>query len=421
MDSRRNRRSGDAGRSKATRARKLAAEGAYRKAVVGLTSAAALFTPEDEGKWARELLPNSERQGGSLSQDGQSGRAADNPVPAASAGEALDGVRFAALSAPGLSGTRTEHLKDAIFERARGVASQLRGALSELYAVASSGALANCVRWILDSRLGFLKKKSGLAPRPFRVGEFWRRFIRKKLVHETRSDAHAVFLAMRQFGIACSCGTDVLVHFRGVFETELKEALGMVLACLDLGLKKKRPLRSNGTAFGLLSQSICLCSLCGRRGATRLRPWCICLAGGPSSLTVGPSRATPEQGEEMTPRSSTSGTWAMARCSVDRTSLTISLEALTRSSLLSVPRAAVERVSRALPGLPGRPTKSKPLATTGSLSGCVTHASPWQQHACPRAWGRHWRRCDPQRSVPQNRSGGGARLGAHRGSGGLWY
>ena len=227
LEARRNRRTGATARAAALRAKKLAAEGAYGKAVQGLTSETDQFITNEQETWTRKLLPQSGRAAGSpagsapASSQAPGGSDADAeaaPAGVHAAGKVLDGVRFAALSGPGLSGMRPEHLKDALSARARGVASRLRNAVAEFYSVAANGELADCVRWLLDSRLVFLKKKSGLAPRPVRIGECWRRVIGKKLVHETRSEAQALFLGLRQFGIAIPGGTDVLVHFRGVLE-----------------------------------------------------------------------------------------------------------------------------------------------------------------------------------------------------------
>ena len=92
----------------------------------------------------------------------------------------------------------------------------MRKAISELAAVAADGGLAGCARWLLDSRLAFLTKRTGPAPRPVRVGEFWRRVICKKMVHNTQNEAQILFLRLRQYGIAASGGADVLENFTGV-------------------------------------------------------------------------------------------------------------------------------------------------------------------------------------------------------------
>ena len=80
----------------------------------------------------------------------------------------LAGVRFPALSAAGPSGARPEHLREALAIRKRPLANRLLRAVGELIDAASSGALPECGRWLLSSRLVFLQKKSGPAPRPIR-------------------------------------------------------------------------------------------------------------------------------------------------------------------------------------------------------------------------------------------------------------
>ena len=202
--------------------------------MLGLTPATAQLSTEEQEAWARKLLPNTERIDGTQRQEAGGSNAAPNSVTVASTKKVLDGVRFAALSAPGPSGARPEHLKECLFGRARGAASQVRKAVAEFYEAAANGALADSARWILDSRLVFLKKKTGPAPRPVRVGEFWRRLVGKKLVASTQRKAQALFLRARQYGVAIPGGVDVLVHFRGVLEECLQQE-GGTSSCL-LGL-----------------------------------------------------------------------------------------------------------------------------------------------------------------------------------------
>ena len=76
LEARRNRRAGDAGRAKAVRAKKLAAEGAYRKAVQGLMSETAQLTTEEQKTWARKLLPNTCRTSGAREAPEPDGSAA---------------------------------------------------------------------------------------------------------------------------------------------------------------------------------------------------------------------------------------------------------------------------------------------------------------------------------------------------------
>ena len=104
LGAQRGKRAGDAGRAAALRAKKLAAEGAHRKAVQGLTSETAQLSTEDQEVWARKLLPTSSRVEGpvsGLASDNveEASNASDTPARGVCApGKVLDGVRFAALS-----------------------------------------------------------------------------------------------------------------------------------------------------------------------------------------------------------------------------------------------------------------------------------------------------------------------------------
>ena len=90
------------------KARHLVLEGARSRAVTTLTSDVAALSPEDEIKYAEELLPCSTRPRMALSE----------VIPAAELPEdyevphSLKGVRFKALSAPRPTGARPEHLRE---------------------------------------------------------------------------------------------------------------------------------------------------------------------------------------------------------------------------------------------------------------------------------------------------------------------
>jgi len=242
MAARRCGRVGGAARLRARRARTLAREGAYRKAVVSLTSAVAEFDPEEQRRWAARLLPSSERPETASVAASATDPAEPGRVGAASAGaKAFEGVHFAPLSAPGPSGARPEHIRDAMAARPRHFSSQVAGAVAELHAAAAAGGLPECARWMLESRLVFLRKKTGPAPRPVRVGELWRRIIAKRLVHSTRAEAQALLLRFRQFGVAIPAGTDALIHIRSVLEDALCADAGPALAVLDLDLQNAFP------------------------------------------------------------------------------------------------------------------------------------------------------------------------------------
>ena len=152
---------------------------------------------------------------------------------------ALCGVRFRAMSALGPSGARPEHLRELVAVRDRRVAAQLLGAIGRLHEVAAKGELCAAARWLLDSRLVFLRKKSGNAPRPIRVGEMWRRVIAKRLVDANREKAQRFCLAARQFGVAVPSGAEGLVHFRAQAERLLGAA--DTATAVDVDLKNAFP------------------------------------------------------------------------------------------------------------------------------------------------------------------------------------
>ena len=87
--------------------------------------------------------------------------------------------------------------------------------------------LADHCRWLLGSKLVYLRKKKGTKPRPIRIGEFWRRVIAKKLVQSNASVSRKIFAQARQFGISILGGTEALIHFRTCLEAALKKDDGL--------------------------------------------------------------------------------------------------------------------------------------------------------------------------------------------------
>ena len=110
------------------------------------------------------------------------GAAGEEVVGEGLPGPALAGVRFKALSAPGPSGARPEHLRDMLQCGRRRVTNRLLRALPATQAFAKAGSLPPAWKWVLRTRLIFLRKKQGPKPRPLRVGELWRRVIAKHLL-----------------------------------------------------------------------------------------------------------------------------------------------------------------------------------------------------------------------------------------------
>ena len=57
----------EAARARQARAKRMVAEGAYRKSLNSLTGQVATFTPDEERKWADKLPPKSDAPSGALS------------------------------------------------------------------------------------------------------------------------------------------------------------------------------------------------------------------------------------------------------------------------------------------------------------------------------------------------------------------
>ena len=68
------------------------------------------------------------------------------------------------------------------------IARRLVGSVSTFVDAAKRGRLSVGTRFILDSRLVYLRKKRGEVPRPIRVGELWRRVVAKRLLHDHEAD-----------------------------------------------------------------------------------------------------------------------------------------------------------------------------------------------------------------------------------------
>ena len=100
---------------KGRRAKRMAAEGAYRKAASGLVSDMMFFTPQEDLGWAAKMLPRSENSTTCFSTEGRN-RAdivqLEEAIQLDSDDGPLKGVRYGTMTAPGPSGTRPEHIKD---------------------------------------------------------------------------------------------------------------------------------------------------------------------------------------------------------------------------------------------------------------------------------------------------------------------
>ena len=152
------------------RARRTAAIGAYRKATTGLVSSMLSFNEHEDVRWAQELLPTS-NLGSSAHSDPN---LAPHPAPPDSTWDRpFSGLHYAALTAPGPTGTRPEHITDLLNVPRRIHANKIHAALSALFCRISAGTLPPAARWLTRTRLCWQRKKNG-KPRPIKMGEFLR-------------------------------------------------------------------------------------------------------------------------------------------------------------------------------------------------------------------------------------------------------
>ena len=120
------------------RARRTAAVGAYRKATTGLVSSMLSFNEQEDMRWAQELLPTS-NLGPSAHCDPH--LAPPPALPESTWDRPFSGLHYAALTAPGPTGTRPEHITVLLNVSRRIHANKIHAALSALFCRISAGAL----------------------------------------------------------------------------------------------------------------------------------------------------------------------------------------------------------------------------------------------------------------------------------------
>lgn len=132
------------------------------------------------------------------------------------------GVRFGALSAPGPSGLRAEHIRALELARKAAAAKVFQKGMAGFVAAAISGTLPrDACGWLLDSAVVFIEKPGAGpdgAPRPLRVGEVLRRWVAKRVFHAEKDRAARLLARARQFGVAIPGGAEVLLHYRALRE-----------------------------------------------------------------------------------------------------------------------------------------------------------------------------------------------------------
>ena len=206
----------------ARKARSTVAEGAYKKAL-GVFGPINLSTA-DQVLHATSLLPCSSRPETACANiAGDEIRSApflgaQSTYGTDDAEHPLRGVRFGPLSAPGPSGARPEHIKEARMAESRPVTNKLMRSLERPEKAVLKGALPDTMGWLRRSRLMFLKKKTVVKLRPIRIGENLRRIISNRSVRTHRSRIQLAMKAHRQWAVAIPWGCEGLVHFRDLVE-----------------------------------------------------------------------------------------------------------------------------------------------------------------------------------------------------------
>ena len=187
---------------KAERAEKLVREGQFSKGLAALMAAPAKLKNAATRK-ALELLHPKRHAG---ARPAQEPTGPHTPIDIAEALAALRSFRVG--SSPGALQIRVEFLREvADADPSGGFITNLVAAMNVL----QRGVAPPCVRAsFAGAALSALEKKDG-GTRPIAAGESLRRVIGKVLCSRIKSKA-STFFAPLQFGVACSHGTERIVH-----------------------------------------------------------------------------------------------------------------------------------------------------------------------------------------------------------------
>ena len=214
------------------RARRTAAVGAYRKATTGLVSSMLSFNEQEDMRWAQELLPTSNL---GLTAHCDPHLAPPPALPESTWDRPFSGLHYAALTAPGPTGTRPEHITDLLNVPRRIHANKIHAALSALFCRISAGSLPPAARWLTRTRLCWQRKKNG-KPRPIKMGEFLRSAYAKRLVNLSQVHLRTKTLHMHQWGVNLPGACEALCHWRGTIEPLVLNGTLEPLVAADLDL-----------------------------------------------------------------------------------------------------------------------------------------------------------------------------------------
>eukprot|EP00973_Karenia_brevis_P078448 10891870-Karenia_brevis.AAC.1 len=217
-------------------ARRAAAEGAYRKAVTGLTSDLMRFSPDEDRKHANKLIPRTQRADTAFATPPAS--SGGTPAMQNESREeflsTLKGVRYSKLTGPGPTGRRPEHLQDLLGTPRRREVNLLLHSLGRLHAAMGSGMLPGEARWLTRTRLCWQKKKNG-QPRPIQMSEVVRSSFGKRYIQKYAKPIRKAMAAEHQWGISVPGACESLSHWRGTVEDMARagEMEPVVIADLD--------------------------------------------------------------------------------------------------------------------------------------------------------------------------------------------
>ena len=195
-----------------------------------MVSDVAALSPEEQRRWADELLPRAGPTAGAVIPPLQPAEVAADSVNGSEASP-LRGVRFGPLSGPGPSGTRPEHLRDMLACGRRRSVNRLFAALRTTEALAEAGRLPDVWAVILRTRLVFLRKRHGTKPRPVRIGEVWRRVIAKNKLSKAAAPIRRAMLRAQQFAVLMPGGAEPLIHVRRCFREALTQDASLGIWC----------------------------------------------------------------------------------------------------------------------------------------------------------------------------------------------
>ena len=148
----------------------------------------------------------------------------------------IRGVRFGALTAPGLSCLRPEQAREFLVIRKRSITNRLLRNLQEVVRSGLGGTCPETFRLITQSNLVFMDTKGSDTSRPVRAGEYLRKLIVKAGLKRHGGEIKAKMLEVMPFGVELPGGGEALVHARDAIDHLGRSGGFKDMVCLDLDL-----------------------------------------------------------------------------------------------------------------------------------------------------------------------------------------